>query len=804
MARKKSPSTSTRAKARPARKAPARKAPTRGRGSWVRLLVVEGAVVVAGIAAGLAITGGLLWRQAVADVDTWQAREPMAEPTVVYSAPIEVRAGMRADPGLLASDLLAAGYERVDHLVEPAAGAPGAFAVDDSGVSLWTGAWSGPTGEVEAGRVAIRIEEGVVTDTTPDHVVLRPTVLGTLGDPDAERTPVRLPSLSRWVEPALLAMEDSRFRTHPGFDPLGLARALFTTATGGPRQGGSTLTQQLAKNLFLTQDRTVKRKVREVFFAAALESRFTKDELLELYLSEVYLGQMGGLPLHGVEAAARAWFGTSAARLTLQEAATIVGVIPSPNTWSPSRHPQAARDRRDVVLRRMRELDLVTEADLDGALAAPVVLRGLSPSRVRAAPYAVDAAVERAEAALGPGALTQRGYRVYTGIQPLLQRAAEAAVRDGMASVDAEYPKAAGAEAALVAARTDDGTVVALVGGRSYADSPFDRATDARRLLGSTIKPLTVLEAFDLGKLTPATRVADEPISRTVDGKAWQPSNDDGEYLGAVTVRTAIEGSRNIPAIHMAELVGAHALQRHLRDAGLTGATNLPSAALGAFPVSPIELLGAYTALSAGTAWRPRLVLAITDTAGQLVLELPPDGVRIASPQAAAQVERILEGVITSGTGARAARYGVGPPAAGKTGTTDGFRDAWFAGLTPSLAAVVWVGRDEDILGLSGSRAALPAWARFVDASGTVRGSSPRPGGLVDVAICSESGGVARDVCPEASHDLFVRGTEPNSACDLHGGPAVKAGRLFGGLFKKRNVDEPVGSAAPGEVGARD
>ncbi len=792
------PPTAARRKAGRVRK----QRPARTRASWRRVLVLDGIAVLAGLLCGIFVAGGLAWRSAVEDVEAWRSDPPQPPSSIVYSAPMELSVGTQVDRAALESDLLAAGYERAEELIEPAPGAVGSFRVTDEGVELWSSPWSGPTGDTPGGRATVRIADQRITATTPSLVVLRPTVLGTIGDPELSRAGVKLAHLSPFVEPALLAMEDSRFRTHHGLDPLGVLRALVATGRGDT-QGGSTLTQQLAKNLFLTSDRTLRRKVREVFLAAALESRFTKDELLEMYLSEVYLGQMGGLPIYGVEAAARAWFGTSAQRLALHEAATIVGVIPAPNTWSPVRHPEAALERRAVVLQRMRELDRITGEQRAAADAAPLGLRGLAPSRIRLAPYAVDAAVERAEAALGEGALAQQGVRVYTAIQPLLQRAAERAAKEGMASLDAEYPKAAGAEVAVVSVRTADGAVVAMVGGRDYASSPFNRADDARRLAGSTVKPLTLLEAFDMGELTPATMLADEPISRSVDDKTWTPSNDDGQYLGAVTVRAAIEGSRNIPAIHVAEHVGAQRLQRHLRDAGLAEATNLPSAALGAFPTSPLELAGAYTAFANGKAWRPRLVLAIEDAGGQTILDQHPEAVRLSTPQAAAQVERLLEGVITSGTGARAARFGVGPPAAGKTGTTDGFRDAWFAGLTPSLTTVVWVGRDEGMLGLSGSRAALPTWARFVAASGAARGRYTRPEGLVDASICAETGLVAREGCPEVTGDLFVRGTAPDRPCDVHGSPAVQAGRLLGGLFRRQRSEEPVGADGAAEATGR-
>jgi penicillin-binding protein 1B len=705
---------------------------------------------------------------------------------------MEIRPGMRVSVPAITGDLLAAGFERVDKVTEPEEpeGA-GTFAVTDQGIELWSAPWRGPTGEVKGGQGSIRIEDGVVTKTTPRQgLVLRPTVLGTLGDLESKRESVTLTELSPWVEPALLSMEDSRFRTHHGVDPIGVLRALSMTMLYDDVQGGSTLTQQLAKNLFLTKERTVRRKVREIFFAAALEQQLDKDELLALYLSEVYLGQMGGLPLYGVDAAARAWFGVSAKSLELHQAATIVGAIPAPNRWSPVRHPQAAIDRRNVVLARMHEVGEIDEKQYKAGIEMPMELVGLEPSRIRRAPYAVDTAVDRAEELIGEGVLASRGYAVYTGIQPVLQRAAEEAVAQGMAELDAEFPKAAGAEVALVAVRISDGAVVAMVGGRSYAKSPFNRAEHAQRQVGSTVKPLTMLAAFDQGTASPATVLDDSPIVRNAGGVSWTPRNYDGKFVGEVSVRSAIEGSRNIPAILLAESVGHTKLQRVFKDAGLSNATALPSAALGSFSATPMELAGAYTAFSRGIAYEPRVLMAIADEGGQEILTVEPAGHPIASEQAAALAVDVMQGVITRGTAARASKYGVGAPAVGKTGTTDDYRDAWFVGLTPELVVAVWVGQDEGTLGLAGSRAALPTWARFVVASGSLKGEWSHPEGIAQIEVCPESGLPARDICPEPYSESFIEEFVPEEKCDEHGGAIVRTGRFFDRLFGGRKAQE--------------
>jgi penicillin-binding protein 1B len=782
------------------RKARAAKGGRKGGGgptSWRRWLVLESLVLGSAVVAGLSVTGGLLWARAQRDVVAYLQHPPNHVPGVVWSAPMRIEAGQRASLQSIAGDLLAAGYERVDRVdPEKQSDPEGLFAVREGGFDVWTAPWTGPGGHVKGGRAAVTIEDGFVVATSDKKgVVLRPTVLGTIGDLEQRRTRVDLDHTSKWVEPALLSMEDARFRQHHGVDPVGVARALFSNVLGRDVQGGSTLTQQLAKNLFLSQDRTVRRKVREAFFAAALEHELDKDALLELYLSEVYLGQMGGLPLYGFDQAARAWFGVSIEHVTLDQAATLVGAIPAPNLYSPAKNPEKALERRNLVLQKMRSRGVIDDDALTAATQRPLTLEGLEPSRVRRAPYAVDAAVDRAEEVLGQGALATEGFQLYTAIQPLLQRAAEDAVAAGMAELDEDYPKAAGAEVALIAVRVDDGAVVAMVGGRSYAKSPYDRALHARRQAGSTVKPLTMLKAFEDGTATPATRLDDSPITRRIDGTTWTPHNSDGRYLGEVTVRQTIEGSRNIPAVLLAEQVGANRLQRFYRDAGLSGATHLPSAALGSFAVTPMELVGAYTAFHHGERYTPRVLTSIASADGEPVLTIAAEGTRLASEQHAAMAMRVLQGVLDHGTGASAARFGVGPPAGGKTGTTDDYRDAWFVGLSGDLAIAVWVGRDQGVLGLSGSRAALPTWARFVAWSGTLKDVPSTPDGLVELALCAESGMPARDACPLSYPELFPKGKAPEARCDLHGGPGVQVGRLLGSLFRRE--DHGVDGAAP-------
>ena len=749
--------------------------------SRLRWLGAEVLTLVLGVVLGGAVGSAVQYQRAVRDVRAWVDNPVVADPGIIWSAPLTVVPGHPYGPESLASDLLAAGFEHMDGARRPRQfddGTP--FVVHNA------------AGE----RVTVTFDGDVVDSVEPAALQVGPVPLAIIGDMESHRTPISLDDISPWVEPAVLSMEDARFHSHPGIDPLGLLRAVLSDMTrSGPMQGGSTLTQQLAKNLFLTQERTVRRKVLEAFYAAALERQLGKRALLELYLGEVYLGQVGGLPVHGIEQGARTFFGVSAESLTAGQAATLAGIISSPNTWSPHRHPERATERRDRALTRMVDEGYLEPAVADAIRAEPLQTDGTMIAADRRAPWAVDAAVDELEEALDGGVAA--GYHVFTEIDPALQRLAERAVREGLAEVEESYPDTAGAEAALVAVRVSDGAIVAMVGSRNYGESPFNRATQAFRQMGSTVKPLVLGAAFDADpQLTPLSRVLDEPITRRIDGTTWTPANYDHSYKGEITLRRALEGSRNIPAVKVAEMVGMSGVQRHLRDLGLTEATLLPSASLGAFPATPVQVAGAYTVFpGGGTAVRPRLLDRVEHPDDGVLIEYETERVDVLSADSAALTTSILEGVISDGTGARVRRYNVSGPVAGKTGTTDAYRDAWFVGFTPEIAVAVWVGNDRgEGIGLSGSRAAIPLWARFVADSHHTGGRFPTGPGLTRVRTCAESLRVARDACETTYMELVPEDAVPEEKCDVHGGPLVEAGnflqRLFRGFGRRNDEDE--------------
>ena len=715
------------------------------------------------LAAGGGLVGFGLYRQALGQVQDVLAGEIWQPDGYVYSGPIEVWPGLAIGPEQLASDLSAAGYARVQK-----AERPGDFQVGADSVLVHNKASAGPGWKLPEAEVLVTFKGGRVASVSPRNPALfAPVELASIrGADDEQRRARELEDFPPQLRDAVLAMEDAHFFEHKGISVLGITRALVMNALAGETvAGGSTLTQQVAKNLFLSQERTLSRKGHELLLAFALERELSKEEILALYLNEIYWGQAGGVMICGADEAARAFFGKPVERLSLGEAATLAGIISSPNRYSPLRHTERAEGRRDLALRRMVEEGFIEPSEADAAMAEPLDIR--SSVTGRRSPWVVDAAIDMTEGALGEGQVAESGLDIHTMINPALQRIAEEAVALSASKLDAAFPEAAGAQIALVAVRVEDGAIVAMVGGRDYGASPYNRALKAERSPGSTVKPLTMLAAFEEDpSLSPASLFNDEPITRDVDGKTWTPTNYDGQYVGEIDLRSAMAQSRNVPAVLLAEKVGYGDLQASYQALGLSDATRLPSAALGAFEATPVQLAGAYTVFPGeGRVAEPRLVRAVTDPDGRWMINDEPIVMREASERAAYLATSVLETVVSEGTGRRASIFGASGALGGKTGTTDDYRDAWFVGFTPELSVAVWVGFDQGRnLGLSGGKAAIPTWARFVSASGTSGGSFARPDSVVEAETCV--GGFEGLECQECGTELYSKGFEPSGGCE--------------------------------------
>lgn len=624
--------------------------------------------------------------------------------------------------------------------------------------------------------------------------VFEPEVVGSVFDRKMEdRTLVRLSRVPQVVVDAIVATEDRDFFSHSGISFRRIAGALFRNVTGGRLQGGSTLTQQLVKNLFLTHERTVKRKAIEALLAVIVDGRYGKDEILEAYLNEIYLGQRGAVSVTGVEEAARFYFGKPVSSLELPEAALLAGLIASPGRFSPFRNPDAARDRRALVLKGMLETGKIDRAAHDAALAAPLTAVARPATGIQA-PHFVDFVLGQLKESRT--ALTQDGFAVHTTLDPEMQAAAQVAVARGLEELEKRYrrlrvkPGQEPLQAAIIALDPATGAVRALVGGRDYQTSQFNRVVQARRQPGSLFKPFVFLAAFSrrdlVPPITPATVLQDSPIA-LVYGKGeeetWSPKNYDDQFRGPMTAREALEQSINIPTVRVAvtEVSPGKTLLPDVieaaRRAGVTSPLKAyPSLALGAFELTPMEIAAAYAPFAnGGFRVRPTSLVGVVGAGGRR-LEIADEPIeRAADADAVAVLDSILQGVVDRGSGASARRLGAQGIFAGKTGTTNDGRDAWFIGFSPRLLVAVWVGFDDNRgLNLSGSMAALPLFADFVRRLPSHLFEVPfaESPGVVTASIDPTTGYLVTEECPRALNELFVAGTEPKQRCPFHhGGP---------------------------------
>jgi penicillin-binding protein 1B len=615
------------------------------------------------------------------------------------------------------------------------------------------------------------------TKKQADRITLdAPLITALVADAREKRRDVPLQVIPKPMIEAVLAIEDRRFYEHPGIDPIGIAGAIFRNVFGNKAYlaSGSTITQQLVKNTFLTPEKTPKRKMTEWFMSVVLETRLTKDQILQLYLNDVSLGQRGSFAIHGVAEAARLFFAKDIANVNAVEAATIAGVIQSPSRLSPFNNPERAKDRRNVVLRAMVDSGFMSGDAAERAVREPlgIVQRALEAE----APYFVDYISQELQSKY-PSAGT---VDVYTTLDVHLQRVAQDALRDGLTRLDEVLARRKRRpQAALIAVDPRTGEVLAFVGGRSYNQSQYNRAVSARRQPGSVFKPFVYLAAFEHAQaegrtdLTPATVVLDEPTSFVFNAQTWSPRNYEDQYDGPITLRRALALSRNIAAAKVAESAGYEEVAALWRRIGAgTPPRPYPAIALGVFEATPFEIATAYTLFPNGGTIRPLTAISRLVTKGKdlpLQVEKPRT---VARPDTTFLVTNMMRSVINEGTGAGARAAGFALDAAGKSGTTNDLRDAWFVGFTPELLTVVWVGMDDNQpVGLSGTQAALPIWTAFMTRALAGHANLPfeAPEGITFVDIDRDTGKVAAPGCPRMFKEAFLSGTEPTEACQLHG-----------------------------------
>jgi penicillin-binding protein 1A len=591
---------------------------------------------------------------------------------------------------------------------------------------------------------------------------------------------VPLSQIPQSLRDAILATEDRRFYSHWGIDPIGVARAIIQNYRRGRIvEGGSTITQQLTKVLFLTPDKSLERKLKEAVLALELERRYSKDRILEMYLNQVYFGQGS----YGVEAAARTYFGKGVSELTVRESALIAGLPRAPTNYSPFDRPEAAKRRREVVLRRLVEFGSIK--DEEAKRLAKTDLGLIPPERRRTTgQYFIDYVQQTLEAKYGPDLVLKGGLNVYTTLNPTMQLTAEQSLREGLKALAGRSAQTTtGArpgespEGAVVTVEPQTGYVKAMVGGSDFFRSEFNRAVQAKRQPGSAFKPFIYIAALEAG-FTPASQIEDSPVSFPVGGKngqVWKPENYDRKFRGSTTLQQAIEESVNVVTVKLQERVGLAKTIQVARRLGITSPLDVNlSLALGTSDVSLLEMTSAYGTLANQGVWMPPVAIRyVTDAQGKLLEEHVPEGREALAPETAYVITQMLRGVVERGTGQAA--KGLGRPVAAKTGTTNDYSNAWFVGFTPRLATGVWVGYDRPrSLGKdeTGSRVAVPIWVTYM---GKVLGESPKedfpvPEHVVSMLVDEDPSGECLRPVPMA----FVKGTESGMTCNGVGQPRAQ------------------------------
>jgi len=583
-----------------------------------------------------------------------------------------------------------------------------------------------------------------------------------------DRKVIKLADVPKIVIQAFVAAEDARFYQHRGFDLQGITRAFYKNIEAGRIvQGGSTITQQVAKSLYLSSERKYMRKIKEAILAYKIDKYLTKDEIMSLYLNHIYLGH----GTYGIEAASHGYFGKSAKYLTLPEAALLAGLPKAPSSYSPFINFDKARQRQTYVLDRMVEDEYITQEEKSRALAIPIKLKSTRPKE-KIAPYFIENVRRYVLEIYGSDVLYKEGLEIYTTLNIDMQKAARDAVERGLQELEARegYEKGV-VQGAFLCMDAKTGAVTAMVGGRDFKKSEFNRATQSKRQPGSSFKPFIYTAAFDKG-MTPSTRILDAPIvyeNRSSPDGFWKPKNFDGKFNGPTTLRTALVQSRNIITIKVLQEIGVDYAAAYATNMGITSplSKNL-TMALGTSSVTLQEMVRAYGVLAnQGKRVVPFFIKKIVDRTGQVFEETQVKSEQVIDPRIAFISSYVMQDVVESGTGRRA--KSIGRPVAAKTGTTDDMRDAWFIGFTPSLVAGVWVGFDQErSLGKQevGGRAAAPIWLYFMEKA--VRGKPveifPVPDGIVFIKVDPHTGMPTMRSTHGTLYESFLEGTTANGA----------------------------------------
>jgi penicillin-binding protein 1B len=754
-------------------------------------------VLVALLGVGLFLYG---WYLAAHIEQRFSARR-WSVPSRVYSDTTLLYPGQRINPDLLKDKLGALGYRNVSRPPEK----KGELQISPDAITIFLHdlktPWNNRTGfsvRIAVSESTIESIVGTADGTVVPILELEPEEISLFFGSERERRQlISIQEVSGHLIHAVLAAEDSRFYQHPGIDIRGILRALFTNLRHGSiRQGGSTLTQQLAKNYFLTPARTLRRKFKEVLISLIIEFKYEKEEILEIYLNEIYLGQKGPVAINGVGEASYFYFGKSVKELNRVEAATIAGLIKAPNHYSPYLDEGRCLSRRNWVLEAMHTKGWLSPEDLRADLKAPVKTVGYAVDGKKA-PYFVDYLEQQISTLYHPEDLSSLGLSIYTTLDSQVQAAAENALVKGLQRLEHIKPElrrddpAQKLQGAVIVMQPGTGYILALVGGRNYTVSQFNRISQARRQPGSAFKPFVYLSGLD--KFSPSEMLSNQPRTYTVDGKTWEPHNFEPVTRYTVSLRNALTMSYNLATVDLAMKTGLdHVVDTALKFHFSTPLKAYPSLALGAFEVIPLELARSYCVFAAdGVQPYPLSLKGVADENGKTLEQKHLQIERLIPPQKAFMMNFMLQSVVTAGTARSLKNRGIFWPVAGKTGTTNDFKDAWFVGYTPDILALVWVGFDNgDPILATGASAALPIWAELMnsipqyisEAGFTV------PPGVEKRTICDVTGLLAnQNACPQPVDEYFLAEKIPTEQCALHNKSGLQ--NLIQGVKKLFNED---------------
>jgi len=717
----------------------------------------------------------------------------------IYAAPREVRVGQRLTVSFIAQELRRAGYNSNPQL--------GTYTLNGNSIQIKPGPQSyhstdgatittGPSYDIDTNTSSGPVVLSITAENGAPLAAyqLEPELITALsGENRSKRRLVTYQEIPANMVQAVLAIEDRRFFEHGGINYGRTIECVVHDVMVGRKDcGGSTLTQQLAKNFFLTPDKTISRKVAELMITLQLEARFNKQQIFEMYANQVNIGRRGSFEINGFGEAAESFFGKDLRQLDLAECALLAGLIQNPSWRNPYRHPDRAMERRNLVLDSMVETGAITQSEAERAKAEP--LRLATPNIDAAeAPYFVDLVHDQLAQRIGDQELGHDALRIYTSLDPELQRAASEAVDAGMKNVDDLVRKLHKKNAAnilypqvaLVALNPHTGQILALIGGRNYGVSQLNHAT-AERPTGSIFKPFvyataynTSLNGMDLGGngiFTALTRLNDDPHTFMFDGKPYDPGNfEKGEYPGMVTAAQAIAHSLNIATIDLAEQVGYENVAALARTAGIVNARGTPSVAIGTYNATPIDMAGAYTVFANnGVHLKPWMLASVRNANGDIVADFAPEAHQVLDPRVAFLTQDLLQFTMSYGTASAVRGHGFSAPGAGKTGTS---HDAWFAGYTSNLLCIVWVGNDDytDISNglthsLQGADTAAPIWAELMNRAIKLPQYSDMkafsaPDGVEVVRIDKNTWLPADDSCPDDYSLAFLNGTLPANTC---------------------------------------